>query len=75
MKTNNVLGGISMTVAIVMQMGVLAASAQTNKYLFTGTETNITLAAGTYLITAYGAQGGNCTSDGGGGDGVSGWGV
>jgi hypothetical protein len=36
----------------------IAASAQTNKYLFTGSETNITLNPGTYIITAYGAGGG-----------------
>ena len=41
------------------------AAQQTNIYLYTGYETNITLAAGTYNITAYGAQGGN----GGGGNG------
>jgi hypothetical protein len=42
------------------------ASAQTNKYLFTGYETNITLAAGTYNITAYGAQGGSVSGNVGG---------
>ncbi len=35
-----------------------AVQAQTNQYLYTGSETNITLVAGTYIITAYGAQGG-----------------
>ena len=48
--------------AVVLQLAVLAASAQTNKYLYIGSETNITLAPGNYVITAYGAQGG----DGGG---------
>jgi hypothetical protein len=46
-------------VAIVLQFGVLAGSAQTNTYLFTGLETNITLNPGLYAITAYGAQGGS----------------
>jgi DNA-binding beta-propeller fold protein YncE len=32
--------------------------AQANKYLFSGSETNITLNAGTYIIAAYGAPGG-----------------
>jgi hypothetical protein len=56
MKTKNVLCGLAMTVAL--QLGMLAGSAQTNKYLFSGSETNITLPPGTYIITAYGAQGG-----------------
>jgi Bacterial Ig-like domain (group 2) len=47
-----------LSVAIVLLLGILTASAQTNIYLFTGSETNITLPAGTYIITAYGAQGG-----------------
>ena len=40
--------------------------AQTNIFLFTGFETNITLPPGTYIITAYGAQGGYGQSGGGG---------
>ena len=47
---------------VVLQFGVLAGSAQTNIYLFTGSETNITLNPGTYNITAYGAQGGGPTT-------------
>jgi hypothetical protein len=43
--------------AVVLQVGVLASSAQT--YLFTGTETTVTLNPGIYNITSYGAQGGN----------------
>ena len=31
----------------------------TNRYLFSGSETNITLPPGTYIITAYGAPGGD----------------
>jgi len=61
MKTKNIGGGMSMAVllmAVIWQWGVLAVSAQTNQFLFTGTETNITLPPGTYTITAYGAQGG-----------------
>jgi hypothetical protein len=46
-------------VAVVLQFGVLAGSAQTGTYLFTGSETNITLNPGTYDITAYGAKGGS----------------
>jgi hypothetical protein len=38
-----------------LQLGVLAGSAQTNIYLFSGSVTNITLPPGTYIITAYGA--------------------
>src|ERR1039458_7016273 len=44
--------------AVVLQLGMLAGSAQTNIYLFSGSETNITLPPGTYIITAYGAPGG-----------------
>ncbi len=29
--------------AVVLQLGLLAGSAQTNKYLYSGSETNITL--------------------------------
>jgi hypothetical protein len=56
MKSKNVLCGLAMAVAL--QLGMLAGSAQTNKYLFSGSETNITLPPGTYIITAYGARGG-----------------
>jgi hypothetical protein len=47
-------------VAPILLFGALAGSAQTSIYLFTGSETNITVDPGTYDITAYGAQGGNC---------------
>ncbi len=40
-----------------MQFGILASSAQTELYPFTGSETTINLNPGTYDITAYGAQG------------------
>jgi hypothetical protein len=63
MKSKNVLCGLSM--AVVLHFGVLAGSAQTNIYLFSGSETNITLNPGTYIITAYGAPG-----DFGGGSGA-----
>jgi hypothetical protein len=53
-------------VALILLFGVLAGSAQTNKYLFTGSETNITLTPGIYKIMAYGAQGGTCPSGPGG---------
>src|ERR1700677_225119 len=55
-KTENVLCGLAM--AVVLQLGILAASAQTNIYLYSGSETNITLPSGTYIITTYGASGG-----------------
>ena len=56
MKSKNALRGISIGVAL--QLGMLAGSAQTNIYLYSGSETNITLNPGTYVITAYGAPGG-----------------
>jgi len=56
MKTKNFLCGLVM--AFVLQLGMLAGSAQTNLYLFSGSKTNITLPPGTYIITAYGAGGG-----------------
>ncbi len=55
MKTKNILCGFS--IAVALQLGMLAGSAQTNLYLFSGSETNITLPPGTYIITAYGAPG------------------
>ena len=70
MKTKDALPGLS--IAIILQLGILAASAQTNIYLFTGYETNITLPAGTYNITAYGAQGGSGYNSGGLGAEMSG---
>ena len=51
--------GVVCAVALVLQFGVLAGSAQTGIYLFTGSMTTITLNPGTYDITAYGAQGGS----------------
>src|ERR1017187_4503536 len=50
-------GGVFCAVAIVLQFGMLAGYAQTGTYLFTGSETTITLNPGTYDITTYGAQG------------------
>jgi hypothetical protein len=44
-------------VAGVLQFGALASSAQT--YLFSGSLQTVTLNPGTYVITAYGAQGGS----------------
>jgi hypothetical protein len=46
MKTKNVLCGLAM--AFVLQLGVLAGSAQTNIYLFSGSKSNITLNRGLY---------------------------
>jgi len=47
------------SVVILLLLGVLTCFAQTGEYLFTGSETNITLNPGLYNIIAYGAQGGN----------------
>jgi hypothetical protein len=52
-------------VAVTLLFGVLASAAQTGIYLFTGSETTITLNPGLYNITAYGAQGGACGFNGG----------
>jgi Glycine rich protein/PEP-CTERM motif len=46
-------------VAVTLLFGVLAGSAQTGRYVYTGAEQTITLGPGLYDITAYGAQGGN----------------
>ena len=62
MKSKNVLCGLAM--AVVLQLGMLAGSAQTNIYLFSGSEANITLPPGTYIITAYGAPGGGSSNTG-----------
>jgi hypothetical protein len=67
MKSKNALRGLAM--AVVLQLGVLAGSAQTNIYLFSGSKTNITLNPGTYIITADGAPGGD-SYDGYGGYGA-----
>lgn len=55
MKPKNAL--CSLFMVLVLHLGVLAGSAQTNIYLFSGSETNIILNPGTYIITAYGAPG------------------
>ena len=69
MKSKSILRGISVAI-IALQLGVLAGSAQTGIYLVSGSETNITLNQGTYIITAYGAPGGS----GGGSEGRGGGG-
>jgi hypothetical protein len=51
-----ILRGVA--IAVVLQLGALAASAQADTYLYSGSETNVTLNPGTYIITAYGALGG-----------------
>jgi hypothetical protein len=48
-------GSFSNYATLTVQLLTLA---QTNIFLFTGSETNLTLPPGTYTITAYGAQGG-----------------
>jgi len=45
-------------VVATLSFGVLASSAQTGDYLYSGTLQTITLNPGTYYISAYGAQGG-----------------
>lgn len=57
--------GVVCAAALVLQFGALAGFAQTGINLYTGSETTITLNPGTYDITAYGAQGGACSSRGG----------
>ena len=56
MKTKNIL---CFSVAVTLLFEVLACSAQTGAYLFTGSETNITLEPGSYYIIAIGGQGGS----------------
>src|ERR1039458_5477507 len=68
MKTKNALCGLA--IAVVLQLGMLAGSAQTNFYLYSGSLTNITLPPGTYIITAYGAPGGGIYTPGVGGGGL-----
>jgi len=58
---------VALTVAAAMQFGMLTSFAQTDLFLFTGSETTINLNPGTYDITAYGAQGGGGYSGGGAG--------
>ena len=48
MKSKNVPRGLAM--AVVLQMGMLAGSALTNLYLFSGSETNITLNPALYPL-------------------------
>src|SRR5271168_1532917 len=64
MKPKNAISVLA--VAVVLQFGVLASSAQTGQYLFSGSEATITLNPGTYDITAYGAQGGSAQGGNGG---------
>ena len=56
MKSKRVICGVG--VAVAVQLGVLAGSAQADVYGYTGSETTVTLDPGTYIITAYGAAGG-----------------
>jgi len=60
-------GGIWKAQATIQTSNKVAV---TNQFLFTGSETNITLPPGTYKITAYGAQGGGCSIGGSGGLGA-----
>src|SRR6266478_5235062 len=58
--------------APLLLFAVLASSAQTHTYLFTGSKTNITLNSGLYQITVYGRKGsyGGISSDSVGGLGA-----
>src|SRR5215469_8945843 len=56
-----------LSAAFFLGLLAISASAQTSIYVFSGTETNITLSPGTYEITAYGAQGGVANDNGGNG--------
>src|SRR5208283_3358477 len=66
MKTSLAVSTTLCVVAVVLQFGVLAGSAQTGQYLYSGSETTITLNPGTYDITAFGAAGGDGPWSGGG---------
>lgn len=61
-------------VSVDLCFGLLAVSGQTslqtNVFLYSGAETNITLGPGTYDITAYGASGGSAATFGSGGLGA-----
>jgi len=59
--------------ALGTALGGIAYGDGGHPYLFSGSKTNITLAAGTYIITAYGAPGGGALwgTMGGGGAGMS----
>jgi hypothetical protein len=54
-------------VVVAFLFGVLSDSAQTVNYLYSGSELTLTLNAGTYDITAYGARGALVNGDLGGG--------
>jgi hypothetical protein len=56
MKSKTLLYGLAF--AVDLQLGVLVGSAQTTEYTSTGSETNVTLNPGNFIITAYGADGG-----------------
>ncbi len=53
-------------VAIFLLLGLLTSSVEAGIYVFTGSETTVTLSPGVYNIAAYGAQGGT------GGEGTAG---
>ncbi len=56
--------------AAILLFTALASPAQTNKYLYSGSNVIVTLNPGKYNITAYGAQGGGSFSFGRGGLGA-----
>ncbi len=56
--------------ALAMQFGMLNSFAQSDLYMFTGSETTINVNPGIYDITAYGAQGGVAAGGRSGGLGI-----
>ena len=54
-----------MFIVAVLELGLLAGSARADIYLYSGSNTNVTLNPGTYIITAYGAAGGDAAEIGG----------
>lgn len=55
----------SVVTSAVLHLGIATGFAQTTVYLYTGSETTITLNPGTYNILAYSAQGGTAAGSGG----------
>ena len=70
--------GAACAAVVTLLFSVLAVSAQTGDYLYSGSEQTITLGPGLYDITTYGAQGGggfgSTSADGASGSGTGGGG-
>jgi hypothetical protein len=52
------LNAVCIALASMLFESIVASAQTTNQFLYTGSETNITLPPGSYDITAFGAQGG-----------------